>query len=134
MNLLFHRCPVKLTKMSGELLHKSGNNDRKRSFSRVCKIIRIPSLMKCGFLPIDPFVGIPVFSSQSFPSDNTGWACFSRDFHCQKIFSTDWHKQLPLLALALLHWRLWTIVGTARFLQGTHFSVHSSPFLLIMWH
>ena len=26
----------------------------------VLQIIRIPSLMRCGFLTIDPFVGIPV--------------------------------------------------------------------------
>ena len=27
----------------------------------VLQIIRIPSLMRCGFLTIDPSVGIPVF-------------------------------------------------------------------------
>ena len=27
----------------------------------VLQIIRIPSLMRCGFFTIDPFVGIPVF-------------------------------------------------------------------------
>ena len=29
--------------------------------SPCCKMIRIPFLMRCGFLTVDPFVGIPVF-------------------------------------------------------------------------
>ena len=32
----------------------------------VLQIIRIPSLMRCGFLTMDPFVEIPVFIAKPF--------------------------------------------------------------------
>ena len=52
-----------------------------RSFS-VLQIIRIPSLMRCGFLTIDPFVGIPVFIAK-LSERQYCWRVIE-DFHCQE--------------------------------------------------
>ena len=49
----------------------------------VLQILRIPSLMRCGFLTIDPFVGIPVFIAK-LSSDNTA-GVFSRTFMVKNI-------------------------------------------------
>ena len=50
---------LKLMKIQRTKLDKPGTTIGTK-FS-VLQIIRIPCLMRCGFLTIDPFVGIPVF-------------------------------------------------------------------------
>ena len=50
---------LKLMKIPEEELDKPGTTIGTK-FS-VLQMIRIPFLMRCGFLTIDPFIGIPVF-------------------------------------------------------------------------
>ena len=46
--------------------------------------VRIPFLMRCGFLTVDPLVGIHVFIRKAFPSDNTA-GVLSRTFIVKNI-------------------------------------------------
>ena len=60
-------------------LHKPGTTIGTK-FS-VLQIIRIPFLMRCGFLTIDPFVGIPVFIAK-----------LSKRQYCWRVIE-DFHSQ-----------------------------------------
>ena len=87
-------------------------------------------LLRCGFLTIGPFVGIPVFHRKAFPSDNTA-GVLSRTFIVKKISnSLDIHNCLFM--------RLHLSIGGYGLSQGLYDFVKVSisallkSFLLIM--
>ena len=88
--------------------------------SPYCKVSEIPCLMRCGFLTMDPFVGISVFIAK-----------LSKRQYCWRVFE-DFHSQ-EFVQLFDIHCRLFmrlhfSIGGydyrrTARFRQSIHFSI-----------
>ena len=92
----------------------------------VLQIIRIPSLMRCGFSTIDPFVGIPVFIAKAFRATNTTkrqYCCrVLEDFHCQEYTQFfDIHRCL----FRRLHFSIggYDYRRTTRLRQSIHFSI-----------
>ena len=64
--------------------------------------IRIPLLMRCGFLTINPFIRICVFIAKFraiIP------LAYFRRLLLPRIYIILWHTSLSLHAFALLHWR-----------------------------
>ena len=85
-------------------------------FSRL-HCIRIPLLMRCGFLTVDPFVRVSMFIAKHHQRYNC-WRILG-DFHCQECI--QFHNCLFMRS----HF---TIGGhacrrTARFRQSIHFSI-----------
>ena len=86
----------------------------------VLQIIRIPSLMRCGFFTIDPFIGISVII-EKLTERQYCWRVFE-DFHSQEFFqSFDIHRCLFMR----LHFSIggFDYRRTARFRQSIHFSI-----------
>ena len=86
----------------------------------VLQDIRIPYLMRCGCLTIDPFVGIPVFIAKL----SERWHCWRviEDFHSQEYIQLfDIHNCLFMR----LHFSIggYDYRRTARFRESIHFTI-----------
>ena len=114
MTLLFHRCPEELDKPGTTIGTK---------FS-VLQIIRIPSLMRCGFWPLIHSQEYP-FSSQSFPSDNTA-GVFSRTFTVKNISKSLTYTIASSSCVCTSPLAVMTIVGLHDFVKVS-ISTDSSP-------